>query len=1146
MDIGASLQQFEASVRSYTGDDPLELWMRYISHLDDTAPSEERTISHVLNRLVENFFHDKRYHDDIRYVKSCIRCSRFYKDPLQLLHYLYDHGIGTKAAHLYTSWASELERQGQLKQADTLLQRAVEMKAEPAQLLQDYYGKFQARVLQRRTEAQGGPRPLQNLQLVNQMEQPRLPKGLAACSQSKDCKPEACQDLYKGQAAFPVDKTEHIISKSENTALDQRNRGAGKSVQECAMYCKNDLVCGDSELSFEELRARRYFYKCKLQEEKRQLEECHARKKTVEPQCTQFQIESETAREMNSRLSSAQGLGSTSHQQQGPAIWEQQQKASLEPELAQQPCRQPGSAPLPDSVLTWAEQGQNARGPESTHLPSLLLGSFRVGTEGLAASDRQGRPAELLQQRFAASLSEASRAPLRPVRAAEPRDDSPPLSLPCRPVPAAGTRHSFLSADSMGSRNPPGLQDEDCGCPSRENRTYLNPAAGPRPTSFQQQSYREQDVSKTEDKVERTEATGNVSLGGNGTVPHVTPNTSLGLIQATPSRVQPSPTVHTKEALDVIMDMFQAPALSLTDDGLHDKTDESFEAFCRNTSDYRAQQVLPPNVAPAAAPFSVFQEDSDQENKCVAQKLDKTNSAAGLREHPGLKTVPSTQNGAAPVAESAMEDYTVWAARCNNTLAACPNTTRDFALSAQIASTPFHSRASLPWDTQDTQGLDASEENLYQLHKTRKLSPITEQSPSTEEDLPSQCAAGSRRRSVNASSGITAEGPEDRHSKLVSSLSEHKQLALQPAVPQEGENQLSHPPSGDPAHVVPDPWDETLIKRLLSDLPTPLHTSSNFFTWKRNTPSISPKMTVTVGDAPYQIDCVLGEGAFATVYQVSGLSKAKKLVFKVLKSTSPWEFYIDRQLNERLQPSVRHLYNSLCSAHIFQNGSILMGELYSCGTLLNAVNLYRNLSEKVMPQPLVIYLSICILHMVEQLHSIGMIHADIKPDNFMLGERFLENECFDPENLEHGLSLIDFGQSIDMTLFKEGTVFKAKCMTSGFQCVEMLMGRPWTYQTDYFGIAGTVYCMIFGTYMKVKNENGVWKPNTVFKRNPHSEMWTEFFHTLLNVPDCNSLPSLKSLRDKLTAVFLQNYSTKIRALRTRLIVLLLESKRSRK
>ena len=38
-------------------------------------------------------------------------------------------------------------------------------------------------------------------------------------------------------------------------------------------------------------------------------------------------------------------------------------------------------------------------------------------------------------------------------------------------------------------------------------------------------------------------------------------------------------------------------------------------------------------------------------------------------------------------------------------------------------------------------------------------------------------------------------------------------------------------------------------------------------------------------------------------------------------------------------------------------------------------------------------------------------------------------------------------------------------------------------QTDYFGIAGTVYCMLFGTYMQVKQgEDGVWTTNAAFRR----------------------------------------------------------------
>ncbi|KAF3850331.1 hypothetical protein F7725_020050 [Dissostichus mawsoni] len=165
-----------------------------------------------------------------------------------------------------------------------------------------------------------------------------------------------------------------------------------------------------------------------------------------------------------------------------------------------------------------------------------------------------------------------------------------------------------------------------------------------------------------------------------------------------------------------------------------------------------------------------------------------------------------------------------------------------------------------------------------------------------------------------------------------------------------------------------------------------------------------------------------------------------------------------------------------------------------------------------MPQPLVIYFSVCILKMVEALHGVQLIHADIKPDNFMLGE------------------------SIDMNLFPEGTAFTGKCLTSGFQCSEMLSGKPWSYQTDYFGIAGTVYCMLFGTYMQVTSEGGEWKTKGVFR----SDLWLDFFHCLLNSPRS----ALQKLRLRFTSVLQQNYSNKLPSLKSRLTVLLLENRKT--
>lgn len=288
------------------------------------------------------------------------------------------------------------------------------------------------------------------------------------------------------------------------------------------------------------------------------------------------------------------------------------------------------------------------------------------------------------------------------------------------------------------------------------------------------------------------------------------------------------------------------------------------------------------------------------------------------------------------------------------------------------------------------------------------------------------------------------------------------------------------------------------------------------------------------------------EKGFAQVYEVThgdvnDNKNKQKFVLKVQKPANPWEFYIGTQLMERLKPSMRHMFIKFYSAHLFQNGSVLVGDLYSYGTLLNAINLYKNTPEKVMPQALVLTFAIRMLCMIEQVHDCEIIHGDIKPDNFILGNRFLEQDGEDD-----GLALIDLGQSIDMKLFPKGTAFTGKCETSGFQCVEMLSNRPWNYQIDYFGVAATVYCMLFGTYMKVKNEGGVWKPEGLFRRLPHLDMWNEFFHIMLNIPDCHHLPPLDLIRQKLKQVFQEHYANKIKTLRNRLIVLLLEYKRSRK
>lgn len=183
--------------------------------------------------------------------------------------------------------------------------------------------------------------------------------------------------------------------------------------------------------------------------------------------------------------------------------------------------------------------------------------------------------------------------------------------------------------------------------------------------------------------------------------------------------------------------------------------------------------------------------------------------------------------------------------------------------------------------------------------------------------------------------------------------------------------------------LVSDPWDNDLISHLLSALTPPLSSHPHYITWSCHMPAISPRMTITmgttapavksvlsvpslitflvVGKASLRVDCILGEGAFATVYQATNPATLEKMVLKVRgggvpcahpaaaetslqrlcplspqvqKPANPWEFYINTQLDARLQPHTRHLFSNIRSAHLFNNGSVLLAQLHNYGTLL--------------------------------------------------------------------------------------------------------------------------------------------------------------------------------------------------------------------
>ncbi|XP_015271617.1 PREDICTED: mitotic checkpoint serine/threonine-protein kinase BUB1 [Gekko japonicus] len=975
MDFSARAQLFEAHIQSYDGDDPLDPWDRYYQWVEEVLEEEGRQnyLSSLLERLMKVFLGDKRYQHDSRFISYCMKFATFIDDPSQFFDYMYSQGIGTKSSNLYIAWAQQLGMQGNVSHANTVIEKGIHSGAQPVEKLHQLYGLLQSCLAQNQISSQVGVLEPHNSQQFNEITSKDDPASVHQNQIPKDMNPansELCpvyggvEKMEQPQFITSISKSEVLPTSSSSATHEQR-----------VMYDKNLLYCEGSELCFEEVRAQIYLKRAeRLRRQKEWEDEDRELMKKEENNHLELQMLEQKLFLLSQTSSSSQKT------MQGPSTHQSLLSATV------------GHPYVAPSLPAWA-----APSPAG-----YLQHSLTLGTEHRSSS---------VPFTTAAEISAAVASAPQPTENFQKRQVSMSVTMTERDT--SKSKLHLKECEESLHRLQIGTED------------VVQPPQKRSAISHDYHHVEQQQLNTSEQKPPCSVEMRSVSGGRNSSIllgnQETTPNTSTTM-QTAPSLVQPSPTVHTKEALGFIMDEFHAP--SSEDSTVVSETEEDgFESYCRNQG---VDRVLQPPPKPT-------------EVKVLRERL--TDGAAKPEE-------------GSPPTECLTGDCTVWANHFNKTLASNPNDTRDFARAARYVSTPF---GSVP---------------VHACQVTRDK-------------------------------------------------------------------------------VIENPWDDGLIRQLLSEVPQPISAYSNTFEWEANLPVLKPKARLRLGSTSFHIDCLLGEGAFAHVYQASILDMAntrnnRKVVLKVQKSASPWEFYIATQLTERLKPSMRHLFIHFYSAHFFQNGSILVGELYGYGTLLNTINIYKKLPEKVMPQALVIYFAIKILHMVEELHKCGIIHGDVKPDNFIFGEMFLDDDTCDVDSMSHGLTIIDFGQSIDMNLFPDGTVFTGKCETSGFQCIEMLMHKPWNYQTDYFGIAGTVFCLLSGTYMKVRNEEGVWKPEGVFRRIPHADIWSDVFHTLLNVPDCNHLPSLGALRARLRELFLNTYANKVKMLRNRLAVLLVENKRSHK
>ncbi|KAI6779126.1 Checkpoint serine/threonine-protein kinase-like protein [Emericellopsis cladophorae] len=342
----------------------------------------------------------------------------------------------------------------------------------------------------------------------------------------------------------------------------------------------------------------------------------------------------------------------------------------------------------------------------------------------------------------------------------------------------------------------------------------------------------------------------------------------------------------------------------------------------------------------------------------------------------------------------------------------------------------------------------------------------------------------------------------------------------------------------------------------------------------RGDKAMSPQAPVNIGfpaGQVYSIKRELGAGAFAPVYLVENsapneIENDEKAVvamgtgafavshrhtveaLKMENPPTPWEFHMMRVAHIRLGPHHRATA-SLSYAHemhLYRDEAFLFLPFHPHGTLLDVVNIFRAEASGVMDEQLAMFFSIELLRTAEALHAKGIMHGDIKPDNCLLRlDNLLGDHQPERQHAQHGplssqwqadgsggwgargVTLIDFGRAIDMRAFAPNVQFIADWKTTQQDCAETREGRPWTWQLDYHGLAGTIHCLLFGKYIETVrcDQGGIsiggrkYRIRESLKRYWQTELWGDCFDVLLNPgshlenEDGSKMPILRSMRD---------------------------------
>ncbi|KAF9676957.1 hypothetical protein SADUNF_Sadunf08G0057300 [Salix dunnii] len=249
-----------SDIKSYTGNDPLLPWLRGIKKLKECLlpGALKQKLPRFLQKCTQSFDSDRRYRNDLRYLRVWLQLMDYVNDPRALLSTMETNRIGTKRSLFYQAYALYYEKMKKFEEAENMYRFGVQNLAEPVDELQKSYEQFLHRMerhkekdIQVRQTGRSGKRPLsarkteENDENVYSIEDrpKKIPDGSSRDVKpmkesnhvgvsGKSCEFGLCSDLST--------EKEHVKKIGQRDASKQQ-KDAGES-DESKMFHRDDTV----------------------------------------------------------------------------------------------------------------------------------------------------------------------------------------------------------------------------------------------------------------------------------------------------------------------------------------------------------------------------------------------------------------------------------------------------------------------------------------------------------------------------------------------------------------------------------------------------------------------------------------------------------------------------------------------------------------------------------------------------------------------------------------------------------------------------------------------------------------------------------------------------------------------------------------